>query len=87
MVLPFIVYFRFFALIYTSSFHSDLRHDITIMCAIFFAFEYVNCMFPVPDMQGKLYTIMEICRMFDGIYKEHLDGMYDSTDSFSVHCL
>ncbi|GJM93559.1 hypothetical protein PR202_ga10124 [Eleusine coracana subsp. coracana] len=23
---------------------------------------------------GKLYTIMEICRMFDGIYKEHLDG-------------
>jgi hypothetical protein len=27
-------------------------------------------------LQGKLYTIMEICRIFDGIYKEHLDGMY-----------
>ncbi|KAK3165085.1 hypothetical protein QOZ80_1AG0028720 [Eleusine coracana subsp. coracana] len=26
------------------------------------------------DAGGKLYTIMEICRMFDGIYKEHLDG-------------
>ncbi|KAL6845417.1 hypothetical protein ACP4OV_024912 [Aristida adscensionis] len=26
------------------------------------------------DTGGKLYTIMEICRMFDGIYKEHLDG-------------
>lgn len=32
-------------------------------------------------LQGKLYTIMEICRIFDGIYKEHLDGMYAS-DSF-----
>uniref|UniRef100_I1NQP0 Dynamin-type G domain-containing protein n=1 Tax=Oryza glaberrima TaxID=4538 RepID=I1NQP0_ORYGL len=29
----------------------------------------------VADARGKLYTIMEICRMFDGIYKEHLDGM------------
>jgi hypothetical protein len=29
-------------------------------------------------LQGKLYTIMEICRIFDGIYKEHLDGMYVS---------
>jgi hypothetical protein len=29
-------------------------------------------------IQGKLYTIMEICRMFDSIYKEHLDGMYVS---------
>uniref|UniRef100_A0A0D9V465 GED domain-containing protein n=1 Tax=Leersia perrieri TaxID=77586 RepID=A0A0D9V465_9ORYZ len=27
------------------------------------------------DAGGKLYTIMEICRMFNGIYKEHLDGM------------
>ncbi|GJM89698.1 hypothetical protein PR202_ga05910 [Eleusine coracana subsp. coracana] len=27
------------------------------------------------DAGGKLYTIMEICRMFDGIYKEHLDGI------------
>ncbi|KAJ1284795.1 hypothetical protein BS78_03G232600 [Paspalum vaginatum] len=26
------------------------------------------------DAGGKLYTIMEICRMFDTIYKEHLDG-------------
>ncbi|CAD6237414.1 unnamed protein product [Miscanthus lutarioriparius] len=26
------------------------------------------------DAGGKLYTIMEICRMFDSIYKEHLDG-------------
>lgn len=29
-------------------------------------------------LQGKLYTIMEICRMFDSIYKEHLDGVYVS---------
>jgi hypothetical protein len=35
-------------------------------------------------MQGKLYTIMEICRMFDGIYKEHLDGVYVSNNIF--HC-
>ncbi|KAG8086368.1 hypothetical protein GUJ93_ZPchr0010g9571 [Zizania palustris] len=27
------------------------------------------------DAGGKLYTIMEICRMFDGIYKEHLEGV------------
>ncbi|CAN6327340.1 unnamed protein product [Urochloa humidicola] len=27
------------------------------------------------DAGGKLYTIMEICRMFDSIYKEHLDGV------------
>nr|XP_010924511.1 dynamin-related protein 5A isoform X2 [Elaeis guineensis] len=27
------------------------------------------------DAGGKLYSIMEICRIFDGIYKEHLDGV------------
>ncbi|KAI4328912.1 hypothetical protein L6164_021229 [Bauhinia variegata] len=27
------------------------------------------------DTGGKLYTIMEICRTFDGIFKEHLDGI------------
>lgn len=27
------------------------------------------------DAGGKLYMIMEICRIFDGIYKEHLDGV------------
>uniref|UniRef100_A0A7N0TI31 GED domain-containing protein n=1 Tax=Kalanchoe fedtschenkoi TaxID=63787 RepID=A0A7N0TI31_KALFE len=26
------------------------------------------------DTGGKLYTVMEICRVFDGIFKEHLDG-------------
>ncbi|WVZ69274.1 hypothetical protein U9M48_018087 [Paspalum notatum var. saurae] len=26
------------------------------------------------DAGGKLYTITEICRMFDAVYKEHLDG-------------
>lgn len=35
-------------------------------------------MFDAYDMQGKLYTIMEICRLFDQIYKEHLDGVYAS---------
>lgn len=29
-------------------------------------------------MQGKLYMIMEICRIIDRIFKEHLDGMYAS---------
>lgn len=29
-------------------------------------------------VQGKLYSIVEICRIFDGIYKEHLDGVYES---------
>jgi len=29
-------------------------------------------------MQGKLYSIMEICRSFDQIFKEHLDGVYVS---------
>ncbi|XP_030540220.1 dynamin-related protein 5A isoform X1 [Rhodamnia argentea] len=28
------------------------------------------------DAGGKLYSIMEICRLFDQIYKEHLDGVY-----------
>ncbi|OEL18666.1 Dynamin-related protein 5A [Dichanthelium oligosanthes] len=28
------------------------------------------------DAGGKLYTIMEICRMSDSVYKEHLDGAY-----------
>ncbi|CAI0408719.1 unnamed protein product [Linum tenue] len=27
------------------------------------------------DAGGKLYSIMEICRLFDQIYKEHLDGV------------
>lgn len=36
-------------------------------------------------MQGKLYTIMEICRMFDSIYKEHLDGVYVLNIYLSVH--
>lgn len=27
-------------------------------------------------VQGKLYSIMEICRLFDQIFKEHLDGVY-----------
>ncbi|KAG6484590.1 hypothetical protein ZIOFF_053111 [Zingiber officinale] len=27
------------------------------------------------DTGGKLYSIMEICRTFDSIYKEHLDGV------------
>ncbi|WOK98549.1 dynamin-related protein 5A-like [Canna indica] len=27
------------------------------------------------DTGGKLYSIMEICRAFDSIYKEHLDGV------------
>lgn len=29
-------------------------------------------------LQGKLYMIMEICRAFDAIFKEHLDGVYAS---------
>jgi hypothetical protein len=38
-------------------------------------------------MQGKLYTIMEICRMFDSIYKEHLDGVYVPNNIFHSHFL
>ncbi|KAG9160119.1 hypothetical protein Leryth_015018 [Lithospermum erythrorhizon] len=32
------------------------------------------------DAGGKLYMIMEICRTFDGIFKEHLDGMRPGGD-------
>ncbi|KAL6498834.1 hypothetical protein OROGR_028381 [Orobanche gracilis] len=32
------------------------------------------------DAGGKLYTIMEICRIFDGIFKEHLDGVRPGGD-------
>ncbi|KAL6182375.1 hypothetical protein ACLB2K_043797 [Fragaria x ananassa] len=32
------------------------------------------------DAGGKLYAIMEICRMFDGTYKEHLDGVRPGGD-------
>lgn len=35
-------------------------------------------------LQGKLYMIMEICRVFDGIFKEHLDGVYVSVTSYAV---
>ncbi|XP_058100431.1 dynamin-related protein 5A-like isoform X1 [Magnolia sinica] len=33
-----------------------------------------------PDAGGKLYMIMEICRVFDQIYKEHLDGVRPGGD-------
>ncbi|XP_047337944.1 phragmoplastin DRP1A-like [Impatiens glandulifera] len=32
------------------------------------------------DAGGKLYMIMEICRNFDGIFKEHLDGIRSGGD-------
>ncbi|XP_073062186.1 phragmoplastin DRP1A [Primulina eburnea] len=32
------------------------------------------------DAGGKLYMIMEICRVFDGIFKEHLDGVRPGGD-------
>ncbi|PIN12376.1 Vacuolar sorting protein VPS1, dynamin [Handroanthus impetiginosus] len=32
------------------------------------------------DAGGKLYMIMEICRMFDGTFKEHLDGVRPGGD-------
>ncbi|XP_073045055.1 dynamin-related protein 5A-like [Primulina eburnea] len=32
------------------------------------------------DAGGKLYMIMEICRAFDGIFKEHLDGVRPGGD-------
>ncbi|XAR53958.1 hypothetical protein NMG60_11028911 [Bertholletia excelsa] len=32
------------------------------------------------DAGGKLYMIMEICRVFDGIFKEHLDGIRPGGD-------
>lgn len=32
------------------------------------------------DAGGKLYSIMEICRLFDQIYKEHLDGVRSGGD-------
>ncbi|KAI3929333.1 hypothetical protein MKX01_006569 [Papaver californicum] len=32
------------------------------------------------DAGGKLYLIMEICRVFDQIYKEHLDGVRPGGD-------
>ncbi|KAF8413326.1 hypothetical protein HHK36_001305 [Tetracentron sinense] len=32
------------------------------------------------DAGGKLYMIMEICRIFDQIYKEHLDGIRPGGD-------
>ncbi|KAL0426122.1 UNVERIFIED_CONTAM: Dynamin-related protein 5A [Sesamum radiatum] len=32
------------------------------------------------DAGGKLYMIMEICRIFDGIFKEHLDGVRPGGD-------
>ncbi|KAF4353217.1 hypothetical protein F8388_014685 [Cannabis sativa] len=32
------------------------------------------------DAGGKLYSIMEICRIFDQIYKEHLDGVRPGGD-------
>ncbi|NP_001311837.1 dynamin-related protein 5A [Nicotiana tabacum] len=32
------------------------------------------------DAGGKLYMIMEVCRTFDGIFKEHLDGVRPGGD-------
>ncbi|XP_022736295.1 dynamin-related protein 5A isoform X1 [Durio zibethinus] len=36
------------------------------------------------DAGGKLYTIMEICRLFDQNYREHLDGVYVSRVLFFI---
>ncbi|RZC55823.1 hypothetical protein C5167_014679 [Papaver somniferum] len=38
------------------------------------------------DGGGKLYLIMEICHLYDGIYKEHLDGIYVAGTTFFVVC-
>ena len=47
---------------------------------LFFLNLYKSCYRLIDlDLQGKLYTVMEICRLFDGTYKEHLDGVYVST--------
>ncbi|XP_051146586.1 dynamin-related protein 5A [Andrographis paniculata] len=35
------------------------------------------------DAGGKLYMIMEICRTFDGIFKEHLDGVRPGGDNIN----
>ncbi|TMW93257.1 hypothetical protein EJD97_011957 [Solanum chilense] len=32
------------------------------------------------DAGGKLYMVMEVCRTFDGIFKEHLDGVRPGGD-------
>lgn len=32
-----------------------------------------NCM---TALQAQLYTILELCRAFDRVFKEHLDGGY-----------
>lgn len=37
--------------------------------------QYLKLMIMAKLMQGKLLLIMDICRAFDQIYKEHLDGM------------
>ncbi|KAK9274989.1 hypothetical protein L1049_022246 [Liquidambar formosana] len=36
------------------------------------------------DAGGKLYAIMEICRIFDQIYKEHLDGVRTGGDKIYI---
>lgn len=37
--------------------------------------------------QAQLYTILELCRAFDRIFKEHLDGGYVSHIASSLNSL
>lgn len=37
-------------------------------------FEFINMLATEYMFQAQLYTILELCRAFDKIFKEHLDG-------------
>lgn len=45
--------------------------------------DYILSNFTAP-FQAQLYTILELCRAFDKIFKEHLDGGYVHHLSFSL---
>lgn len=49
------------------------------MCHLFLMLKYelsddIYCKFFYNVCQAQFYTILELCRIFDQIFKEHLDG-------------
>lgn len=60
-----------FAVSYLLLFQHDFLSYILVYARTIYFYYNFFCL-----VQGKLYSIMEICRIFDQIYKEHLDGVY-----------
>lgn len=51
-------------------------HEHIYVVTLVQVFLQLNCFHCFPNIQAQLYTILELCRAFDRVFKEHLDGGY-----------